>query len=223
MKKTVLRPKKEIKQNINIIQIQNKDKEKGYLDSDLEDPENKRIYENVVKRIQNKEAEPIKKIEQQQILKKKNINIIDRNNRYMDMDKKDKGEKKLRRKTIDRGGKYKNIQSRYIIYSKKNIEFHIVEPLNVSYDKPLMYNKDKTKLREPKGKVKVTYKSSCDNVKIRNKKENLKKGKTVIFYHCAEIKQKDLKKNKNKTKVERNMNNINIVPMTRTYVQKEKK
>ena len=222
MKKTVLRPKKEIKQNINIIQIQNKDKEKGYLDSDLEDPENKRIYENVVKRIQNKEAEPIKKIEQQQILKKKNINIIDRNNRYMDMDKKDKGEKKLRRKTIDRGGKYKNIQSRYIIYSKKNIEFHIVEPLNVSYDKPLMYNKDKTKLREPKGKVKVTYKSSCDNVKIRNKKENLKKGKTVIFYHCAEIKQKDLKKNKNKTKVERNMNNINIVPMTRTYVQKEK-
>ena len=181
MKKTVLRPKKEVKQNINNIKIQNKDAQKGYLDSDLEDPENKKIYENVTKRIQNNEIEPIKIIEQKQTFKNKNVNKFERSNRYEDMNNKDNTEKKLRRKTIDRGGKYKNIQSRYIIYSKKDIEFHIIEPMNVSVDKPLIYNKNRTKIKEPKGKVKVTYKSSCDKVKIRNKNNNLNKGKTVIY------------------------------------------
>ena len=218
MKKTVLRPKKEVKQNINNIKIQNKDAQKGYLDSDLEDPENKKIYENVTKRIQNNEIEPIKIIEQKQTFKNKNVNKFERSNRYEDMNNKDNTEKKLRRKTIDRGGKYKNIQSRYIIYSKKDIEFHIIEPMNVSVDKPLIYNKNRTKIKEPKGKVKVTYKSSCDKVKIRNKNNNLNKGKTVIYYHCAEINQKDMEKNKNKFK--RNYDNINIVPISKTYVDK---
>ena len=93
---------------------------------------------------------------------------------------KNKEEKRLRRKTVDRGGKYNNIQARYIIYSKKDIEFHIVEPMNISFDKPLIYDKNRTNRKEPKGNVKVTYKSSCDNFKVRKKKKN--KEKTVIYY-----------------------------------------
>ena len=202
-KKTVLRPKKEKKIIEKEICLEEKEK-KEYLDSDLEDPDNKRIYENVIKRIENKEINIDKKE------KKK-----ERNNRYKEME--NKVEKKLRRKTVDRGGKYNNIQARYIIYSKKDIKFHIVEPMNVSFDKPLMYDKNRTNRKEPKGNVKVTYKSSCDNFKVRKKKKN--KEKTVIYYHCAEIKQKDFEKKRNK--VEKNINNINIIKVPKEKEKKE--
>ena len=130
-----------------------------------------------------------------------------------------KREKRLRRKTVDRGGKYNNIQARYIIYSKKDIEFHIVEPMNVSFDKPLMYDKNRTNRKEPKGNVKVTYKSSCDNFKVRKKKKN--KEKTVIYYHCAEIKQKDFEKKRNN--VEKSINNINIIKVPKEVKKEIKK
>ena len=205
MKKTVLRPKKEKKIIEKEICIEKEKKE--YLDSDLDDPDNKRIYENVIKRIENKELN----------INKKETKKKERNNRYKEME--NKREKRLRRKTVDRGGKYNNIQARYIIYSKKDIEFHIVEPMNVSFDKPLMYDKNRTNRKEPKGNVKVTYKSSCDNFKVRKKKKN--KEKTVIYYHCAEIKQKDFEKKRNN--VEKSINNINIIKVPKEVKKEIKK
>lgn len=146
MKKTVLRPKKgEMNESKDMIK-KNKIELEGYLDSDLEEPENKRIYENVINRMKKKEIN---------ILLSSKENNKERNNRYKDIDKK--GEKKLRRKTVERGGKYNNIQSRYIIYSKKDIEFHIMEPTKISLDKPPIYNKNNIIRKEPKGKVKVSY------------------------------------------------------------------
>ena len=120
MKKTVLRPKKEKQQgkiNVININIQNKSTKEGYLDSDLEEPDNKKIYNNVITRIENKELESFKNIELKPQNKNKYVFKTERNNRYKDMNKEEKGEKKLRRKTVDRGGKYNNIQTRYIIYS----------------------------------------------------------------------------------------------------------
>ena len=35
---------------------------------------------------------------------------------------------------MERGGDYKNVQVRHIIYFIKNIDFHIVDPLAVSKD-----------------------------------------------------------------------------------------
>ena len=125
----------------------NKIELEGYLDSDLEEPENKRIYENVINRMKKKEIN---------ILLSSKENNKERNNRYKDIDKK--GEKKLRRKTVERGGKYNNIQSRYIIYSKKDIEFHIMEPTKISLDKPPIYNKNNIIRKEPKGEVKILNK-----------------------------------------------------------------
>ena len=205
MKKTVLRPKKEKKIIEKEICIEKEKKE--YLDSDLDDPDNKRIYENVIKRIQNEELN----------INKKENKKKERNNRYKEMENKE--EKRLRRKTVDRGGKYNNIQARYIIYSKKDIEFHIVEPMNISFDKPLIYDKNRTNRKEPKGNVKVTYKSSCDNFKVRKKKKN--KEKTVIYYHCAEIKQKDFEKKRNK--VEKSINNINRIKVPKEVKKEIKK
>ena len=190
MKKTILRPKKEKKHSNNEIK-------EGYLDSDLDDPDNKKLYDNVNKRIENNELDIYKnkKIEH---INKLNNKKTERNNRYKELDKEKEGQKKLRRKTVDRGGKYNNIQSTYVIYSKRDIKFHIIEPSTASFDKPLIYDKNRKNKKETKGNVKVTYRSSCDNFKIKNKKKKKEKEKTVIYYHCAEIKQKDLDKYINK-------------------------
>ena len=193
MKKTILRPKKEKK-------LPDKQIKEGYLDSDLDDQDNKKLYENVKKRIQNNELDIYKNKNFEHLNKFLNKNN-ERNNRYKELDKKKDGEKKkLRRKTVDRGGKYNNIQATYIIYSKRDIKFHIIEPSTESLNKPLMYDKNRTNIKEPKGNVKVTYRSSCDNFKIKNKnkKKEKEKEKTVIYYHCAELKRKDLEKYTNK-------------------------
>ena len=199
MKKITLRPKKEKK-------LQNKEIKEGYLDSDLDDPDNKKLYENVKKRIQNNELDIYKNKNLEQGNRFLNKNK-ERNNRYKELDKTKDEKKKLRKKTVDRGGKYNNIQATYIIYSKRDLKFHIIEPSTESFNKPLLYDKNRTNRKEPKGNVKVTYRSSCDNFKIKNKKKE--KEKTVIYYHCAELKQKDLEKYKNKKqkKLTNNTNN----------------
>ena len=216
MKKTVLRPKKEKQQgqiNVININIQNKSTKEGYLDSDLEEPDNKKIYNNVITRIENKQLESFKNIELKPQNKNKYVFKTERSNRYKDMNKEEKGEKKLRRKTVDRGGKYNNIQTRYIIYSKKDIKFHIVEPTMVSLDKPLVYDKNRKYRKEPKGKVKIEYRSSCDNIAIRHKDKKTNPGKTVYIYHCAELNQKNVGKYENKTA--RYINNMNIISIPR--------
>ena len=213
MKKTILRPKKEKKHSNNEIK-------EGYLDSDLDDPDNKKLYENVNKRIENNELDIYKnkKIEH---INKLNNKKTERNNRYKELDKEKEGQKKLRRKTVDRGGKYNNIQSTYVIYSKRDIKFHIIEPSTASFDKPLIYDKNRKNNKETKGNVKVTYRSSCDNFKIKNKKKKKEKEKTVIYYHCAEIKQKDLDKYINKK--QKQINNINTIIVPKDDKKEENK
>ena len=213
MKKTILRPKKEKKHSNNEIK-------EGYLDSDLDDPDNKKLYENVNKRIENNELDIYKnkKIEH---INKLNNKKKERNNRYKELDKEKEGQKKLRRKTVDRGGKYNNIQSTYVIYSKRDIKFHIIEPSTASFDKPLIYDKNRKNKKETKGNVKVTYRSSCDNFKIKNKKKKKEKEKTVIYYHCAEIKQKDLDKYINKK--QKQINNINTIIVPKDDKKEENK
>ena len=215
MKKTILRPKKEKKHSNNEIK-------EGYLDSDLDDPDNKKLYENVNKRIENNELDIYKnkKIEQ---INKLNNKKTERNNRYKELDKEKEGQKKLRRKTVDRGGKYNNIQSTYVIYSKRDIKFHIIEPSTASFDKPLIYDKNRKNKKETKGNVKVTYRSSCDNFKIKNKKKKKEKEKTVIYYHCAEIKQKDLDKYINKKQKQKQINNINTIIVPKDDKKEENK
>ena len=215
MKNTILRPKKEKKHSNNEIK-------EGYLDSDLDDPDNKKLYENVNKRIENNELDiyKIKKIEH---INKLNNKKTERNNRYKELDKEKEGQKKLRRKTVDRGGKYNNIQSTYVIYSKRDIKFHIIEPSTASFDKPLIYDKNRKNKKETKGNVKVTYRSSCDNFKIKNKKKKKEKEKTVIYYHCAEIKQKDLDKYINKKQKQKQINNINTIIVPKDDKKEENK
>ena len=215
MKKTILRPKKEKKHSNNEIK-------EGYLDSDLDDPDNKKLYENVNKRIENNELDIYKnkKIEH---INKLNNKKTERNNRYKELDKEKEGQKKLRRKTVDRGGKYNNIQSTYVIYSKRDIKFHIIEPSTASFDKPLIYDKNRKNKKETKGNVKVTYRSSCDNFKIKNKKKKKEKEKTVIYYHCAEIKQKDLDKYINKKQKQKQINNINTIIVPKDDKKEENK
>ena len=215
MKKTILRPKKEKKHSNNEIK-------EGYLDSDLDDPDNKKLYDNVNKRIENNELDIYKnkKIEH---INKLNNKKTERNNRYKELDKEKEGQKKLRRKTVDRGGKYNNIQSTYVIYSKRDIKFHIIEPSTASFDKPLIYDKNRKNKKETKGNVKVTYRSSCDNFKIKNKKKKKEKEKTVIYYHCAEIKQKDLDKYINKKQKQKQINNINTIIVPKDDKKEENK
>ena len=213
MKKTILRPKKEKKHSNNEIK-------EGYLDSDLDDPDNKKLYENVNKRIENNELD-IYKNKKTEHINKLNNKKTERNNRYKELDKEKEGQKKLRRKTVDRGGKYNNIQSTYVIYSKRDIKFHIIEPSTASFDKPLIYDKNRKNKKETKGNVKVTYRSSCDNFKIKNKKKKKEKEKTVIYYHCAEIKQKDLDKYINKK--QKQINNINTIIVPKDDKKEENK
>ena len=89
--------------------------------------------------------------------------------------KKDDNNKKnkksnLRRKSIDRGGDYKNVQVTHIIYSiNDELNFHIIEPLMISTDEgrqKLKKKIDKNNRNGRNGGVKVSYNCSCDKVKI---------------------------------------------------------
>ena len=271
----------EIKYNSNLNNKKNINKsEEGYLDSDLEDPENQIIYNNVIKRFEEKlgvpangvkipgsiESKKSDKIENNSFSpaitnKTKTILINEENNNYnniqdnnskninlnknaqrttnyntkysnnknsnkinyqnnnnnknkyvpkinnnisysYDINKKkqkeEKGKPEIRKKTIERGGKYNNIQITHIIYSKKNIDFHIIDPLQISNDnsryKIKSGNKKNLNRNNSTGNFKISVKSSCDNITISPKKPN--KGQTTIYYHCS---QKNLKNINNKS------------------------
>ena len=93
---------------------------------------------------------------------------------------------------MERGGDYKNVQVRHIIYSIKNIDFHIVDPLVVSKDKKPKYiiNADTTikKRNDSTRNAKSSWKSSYDNMKITPKKKKPNEGS--VYYHCSKIRQK---------------------------------
>ena len=126
--------------------------------------------------------------------------VISVDNKYVRKNDEGKNmEKKynLRKKSIGRGGDYKNILVTHIIYSTRDLNFHIIDPL-MSYTEEMRkrhMNKIDNKNRNGRnGRVKVTYNSSCDNIRIRPKdKENLK-GKTSVVLHRLNSKKVKIEK-----------------------------
>ena len=304
-------------------QRQNNKKEDNYLDSDLEDSDNKKIYENVVQRLKRNEifqnnqsrdyanysnlkknisvelhapinisnknqnqntknnvntitqrknvynpnpnkAETYNKRysnrindkntnntnnnnantsgykynynnkDNKRIIEKKNSTsiYIDRRNKHKEKPKNEeiKNACNLRRQTIERGGKYNNVQVTHIIYSKKNIDFHIVEPMEVNMDLKTKYSANigsinKISSTNHRRTSSISYKSSVDGINIKPKEKKPNVGKTTVIYHCSEVKQKkdtDKKnKNNNKGAVNRNKNdkNISSIPRSNQYSQ----
>ena len=97
----------------------------------------------------------------------------------------------LRRKSIDRGGDYKNIQVTHIIYSSIDINFHIIDPLVTSTDetrRKYMIKIDDKNRNGRNGKVKVSYNCSCDKIKTRPTNKNNLIGKTKVVNHRHNIK-----------------------------------
>ena len=136
--------------------------------------------------------------------RKRVISVDNKYERKNEEERKKQKKYNLRRKSIDRGGDYKNIQVTHIIYSTKDINFHIIDPL-MTYTEEMrkkQMNKIDAKYRNGiNGKVKVTYNSSCDKIKIKPKeKENLK-GKTMIISHRQNIRtENNVNDNKNSNK-----------------------
>ena len=118
--------------------------------------------------------------------RKRYANSVDKN-----IINKNRGQEKsshLRRKSFDRGGDYNNIQITHIIYSSRDIDFHIIDPLVIITEenkKKYRRSIDKTNKNGKDGKVKVTYSSSCDNIKI-NPKEKKNNIKSEVVYHRRE-------------------------------------
>ena len=133
--------------------------------------------------------------------RKRVISVDNKYERKNEEERKNQKKYNLRRKSIDRGGDYKNIQVTHIIYSTKDINFHIIDPL-MAYTEEMRkkyMNKVDAKYKNGRnGKVKVTYNSSCENIRVKPKeKENLK-GKTIIVSHRQNIRnENNVKENKN--------------------------
>ena len=136
--------------------------------------------------------------------RKRVISVDNKYERKNEEERKNQKKYNLRRKSIDRGGDYKNIQVTHIIYSTKDINFHIIDPL-MAYTEEMRkkyMNKVDAKYKDGRnGKVKVTYNSSCENIRVRPKeKENLK-GKTIIVSHRQNVRnENNVKENKNPNK-----------------------
>ena len=95
-------------------------------------------------------------------------------------------EYRLKRQSLDRGGDYKNVRVTHIIDSTRDIDFHIIEPLDVSTEESR--NRFKIKLNKKNrngknGNVKVNFKSSCDNIKITSKEKKKIIGKIEHVPH----------------------------------------
>ena len=115
----------------------------------------------------------------------------------------DKKASHIKRKSIDRGGNYKNIQVTHIIDSTLDIDFHITDPLAViTEDNKNQYrmNLNKNNRNGKNGKVKVTYTCSCDNVKIKPKEKKKNVGKVEIVTHRENPQLKRVNVNKVNTK-----------------------
>ena len=114
----------------------------------------------------------------------------------------------LRRKSIDRGGDYKNIQVTHIINSAMDIDFHIIDPLEVVTDeKKKAYRKflNKSNRNGKNGKVKVTCSCSCDNIKIIPKEKKKDIVKTEVLSHRENPHLKRVNKEKIDNKVNKTM------------------
>ena len=129
-------------------------------------------------------------------------NSLDRNATNKNAKRKENTNKEthLKRKSVDRGGNYKNIKVTHIINSTLDIDFHIIDPLDVSTDesrKKLKVNINKNNRNGKNGKVKVAYMSSCDDIKIPLKEKKKNMGKIQVISHRENPNLKKTNKNKN--------------------------
>ena len=191
-------PQEEIKESISLSEAENNKKKIEIQETNINGN-----YGRIIIQENNKESSPSQR--EGKIIIKKIITIDDNNktkinNRRYKNDsidnkyiiKKDDNNKKnkksnLRRKSIDRGGDYKNVQVTHIIYSiNDELNFHIIEPLMISTDEgrqKLKKKIDKNNRNGRNGGVKVSYNCSCDKVKIApSNKKNLI-GKTQVVTH----------------------------------------
>ena len=111
----------------------------------------------------------------------------------------------LRRKSIERGDNYKNIQVTHIIDSSQDIDFHITYPLIVVTEenkKKYRGNLTKNNRNGKNGKVKVICTCSCDNIKIKPKEKKKNEGKTQVVTHRENphLKRVNVNVNSNKNK-----------------------
>ena len=191
-------PQEEIKESISLSEAENNKKKIEIQETNINGN-----YGRIIIQENNKESSPSQR--EGKIIIKKIITIDDNNktkinNRRYKNDsidnkyiiKKDDNNKKnkksnLRRKSIDRGGDFKNVQVTHIIYSiNDELNFHIIEPLMISTDEgrqKLKKKIDKNNRNGRNGGVKVSYNCSCDKVKIApSNKKNLI-GKTQVVTH----------------------------------------
>ena len=191
-------PKEEIKESISLSEAENNKKKIEIQETNINGN-----YGRIIIQENNKESSPSQR--EEKIIIKKIITIDDNNKtkinnrRYKNNSidnkytiKKDDNNKKnkksnLRRKSIDRGGDYKNVQVTHIIYSiNDELNFHIIDPLMISTDEGRQKLKKKIDKNNRNGRndgVKVSYNCSCDKVKIApSNKKNLI-GKTQVVTH----------------------------------------
>ena len=144
-------------------------------------------------------------------------NSIDRNavnkNRGGGRDNNNR-ESRLRRKSIDRGGDYKNIQITHIIDSALDIDFHITEPLIIVTEeikKKYRGTINKTNRDGKNGDVKVKCTCSCDNVKIKPKEKKKNVGKVQVLTHRENPHIKRININKVNTKNNNSGNSYSMI------------
>ncbi len=150
--------------------------------------------------------------------KRKNF-VISVDNKYIKKNEDERMRPKkynLRRKSIDRGGDYKNVLVTHIIYSSININFHIIDPLVKSTEetrKKYMIKIDDKNRNGRNGKVKVSYNCSCDKIKMRPQNKNNLTGKTRVVAHRHNIKplekiNYEIKKNNKEKEVKEGKDSI---------------
>ena len=128
----------------------------------------------------------------------------------------------IRKKTINRGNSVENVQITHIILTSRPVDFHITEKLNLDNLKSAPIRISKTDSARLQKKGKITYSSSCDNIRNVNPKNINLKGNTTHYQHARgmgmtndkkqninpkiyafEIKKfEPIKKQKNKEKIE---------------------
>ena len=123
--------------------------------------------------------------------------IISVDNKYerknKEEEKNDMKEYNLRKKSIDRGGNYNNIQVTHIIYSTRMLNFHIIDPLMEYTEEMRKKNMKKVDPRYKNGKdgkVKVSYNCSCDNIFLKPNKKVQLKGTITSVPHRQNIRTK---------------------------------
>lgn len=122
--------------------------------------------------------------------RKRVISMDNKHERRNEEERRNDKKCNLRRKSIDRGGDYNNIQVTHLIYSSRDINFHIIDPLiNYTDEMRKKYmNKVDSRYRNGRdGKVKVTYNSSCDKIRIKQNDKPELKGKTTVISHRQNI------------------------------------